>query len=81
MSEGFTAPGSSDGPRRTLRSDCGPVGRDPRKMTPDDLRALGQIPMTPAAAIRARTVSIAVAVAQVHGGEMPEREITEAMNQ
>jgi hypothetical protein len=29
------------------------VGRDPRKMAPDDLRALGHAPMSPTAAIRA----------------------------
>lgn len=37
-----------------VRSDCRPVGRDPRKMEPDELRALGYVPMTPLAALRLR---------------------------
>jgi hypothetical protein len=34
-------------------SDGQRIGRDPRKMGPDELRALGHAPMAPAAAIRA----------------------------
>jgi hypothetical protein len=37
-----------------IRSDCHPVGRDPRKMEPDELRMLGHVPMTPLAALRLR---------------------------
>jgi hypothetical protein len=40
-----------------LGTEAGPdgrrIGRDPRKMEPDELRALGHMPMAPAAAIRA----------------------------
>lgn len=36
-----------------LGPDGHTVGRDPRKMPPDDLRALGHAPMSPMAAIRA----------------------------
>jgi hypothetical protein len=41
----------------TVGIELGPeghaIGRDPRKMAPDDLRALGHAPMSPTAAIRA----------------------------
>lgn len=33
--------------------DSHAIGRDPRKMAPDDLYALGHVPMSPTAAIRA----------------------------
>jgi hypothetical protein len=42
-------------------SDGRAIGRDPRKMGPDEVRLLGHMPMAPAAAIRG-TVSIAAVV-------------------
>ena len=47
VQEPETAAGTEVGPDRHA------IGRDPRKMTPDDLRVLGHLPLTPAAAIRA----------------------------
>jgi hypothetical protein len=37
-----------------IRSDCHPVGRVPRTMKPDELRAVGHVPMAPLAALRLR---------------------------
>jgi hypothetical protein len=34
--------------------DDWPVGRDPRRMTPDEIRAMGHEPLSPTAAIRAK---------------------------
>jgi hypothetical protein len=39
-----------------ISSDCHPVGHDPRKMEPNELRALGHMQMTPLAALRLRCV-------------------------
>jgi hypothetical protein len=37
-----------------ITSECHPVGHDPRKMEPNELRALGHMQMTPLAALRLR---------------------------
>ncbi len=56
-------------------SDGRLIGRDPRKLGPDELRALGHAPMAPAAAIRAHCLDCCGGssdeVRQVRGREMP----------
>ena len=46
-------------------SDVRRIGRDPRKMGPDELRALGHAPMTPTAVIRYHAA--AVRARRLHG--------------
>ena len=47
-------------------------GRDPRKMTADELRALGHVPMPPMKAIRARCIDCC-------GGSAPEVRLCPAI--
>jgi hypothetical protein len=56
-----------------IRSDCHPGGRDPRTMKPDELRAVGHVPMTPMAALRLRGLDCCGGSAAVRLRVMPTR--------